>query len=125
MENKVKLTNVISGYADLFLEIDDQNYYGYVAREPFAYYANFDTDEVRCEERWFPYLVQATHQSSYNVSFRNTGYKTRKEAIEAWTEVVLAEAEPKKKKVKKATKKLKEIVAELEKEVKTNDARKK
>lgn len=75
------LENVQKGYAEVYF--DENDYCGYVHVERFVKWTDFEKDEIHCVNRWVPYLRTGFGFNGYSSVGRETGYATRKEAIEA------------------------------------------
>ena len=95
----MKLSNIKKGYAEFEWTFEDHTYYGAVETKSFVVKTDFEKDEIIYTERWVPYLSYSKHLTfrwvpylsySKHLTFprsvrigRLTGYKTRKEALEA------------------------------------------
>lgn len=82
MTEKPKLRNVEAGYAEVSFDYG----WGYVARERYVAHTDFDKDEIVYTHRWKPYVYRRTSfgdTTRFLAIGRLTGYRTRKEAIEA------------------------------------------
>ena len=80
-----KLENVSKGYAEVWSEEHDTRW-GVIERLTFIDHTDFEKDEIYEVKRW----VAGTYWVESNYAFagfypvgRKTGYRTRKEAIEA------------------------------------------
>lgn len=74
------LENVQKGYAEIYF--DETKYLAYVHIEKFVKRTDFEKDEIHYVRRWVPYLRIGFGFGGYSQVGRETGYATRKEAIE-------------------------------------------
>lgn len=81
----MKLSNIKKGYAEFEWTFEDHTYYGAVETKSFVVKTDFEKDEIIYTERWVPYLSYSKHLTfpRSDLIGRLTGYKTRKEALEA------------------------------------------
>lgn len=85
MLEKPKLSEVHKGYALVNFKLG----WGYVQTEKFVVRTDFEKDEILYTERWVPRLYRREGSLvEYIHVGRLTGYKTRKEAIEALREAI-------------------------------------
>lgn len=75
-----RLMNVMKGYAEIYF--DENNYLAYVHEDSFVKWTDFEKDEIHYVRRWVPYLHIGVGLNGYSPVGRETGYATRKEAIE-------------------------------------------
>lgn len=75
-----RLMNVMKGYAEIYF--DENNYLAYVHEDSFVKWTDFEKDEIHYVNRWVPYLHIGVGLNGYSPVGRETGYATRKEAIE-------------------------------------------
>lgn len=82
MNEKPKLKNIEDGYAEVHFDYG----WGYVARERYVAHTDFDKDEITYAYRWKPSIYRRTSfgdTTRFRTIGRLTGYRTRKEAVEA------------------------------------------
>ena len=81
----MKLSNIKKGYAEFEWEFEGRTYFGYVEVKPFVVKTDFEKDEIIYTARWVPYLVtgKGIIYPPPNHIGRLTGYKTRREALDA------------------------------------------
>lgn len=75
-----RLKNVMKGYAEI--DFDENNHLAYVHEDRFVKWTDFEKDEIHYVRRWVPYLYIGAGLNGYSPVGRETGYATRKEAIE-------------------------------------------
>ena len=96
----VKLSNVQVGYAEITLYNSDDEYTpleeGYVETKWFPDFTDFETDEIHYAKRWGAYARSDSRpefstciDEPYHPVGKITGYATRHEAVDAWTNYVL------------------------------------
>lgn len=74
------LMNIQPRYAEIYF--DENNYLAYVHEDNFVKRTDFEKDEIHYVRRWVPYLYIGSGLNGYSPVGRETGYATRKEAIE-------------------------------------------
>lgn len=74
------LENVQKGYAEIYF--DENKHLAYVQTDKFVKWTDFEKDEIHYVKRWVPYLRVGFGLNGYSQVGRETGYATRKEAIE-------------------------------------------
>jgi hypothetical protein len=82
MTEKPKLENVGKGYAEVSFKYG----WGYVTKKEYVVRTDFDKDEIAYAYRWEAYVYRKPVSigfSQFKRIGRLTGYRTRKEAIEA------------------------------------------
>lgn len=82
MNEKPKLRNVEAGYTEVSFDYG----WGYVTKKEYVARTDFDKDEITYTHRWKPYVYRNApfgDTSHFLTIGRLTGYRTRKEAIEA------------------------------------------
>lgn len=81
----MKLSNIKKGYAEFEWEFEGRTYFGYVETQPFVVKTDFEKDEIIYTSRWVSYLTISrglTYPPPNHIG-RLTGYKTRREALDA------------------------------------------
>lgn len=79
-----KLENVQKGYAEVYFE--ETGDVGYVQIEELVDHIDYDKDEIVKVKRWIAYKAVKPFFRPYLVVGKRTGYKTRKEALDALSE---------------------------------------
>ena len=82
MNEKPKLKNVKTGYAEVYFDYG----WGYVDTRRYVAHTDFDKDEITYVDRWVPQVYRKPlfeNVPCFIAIGRLTGYQTRKEAIEA------------------------------------------
>lgn len=74
------LEHVEKGYAEIYF--DENDHLAYVHADTFVKWTDFEKDEIHYVKRWVPYLHVGFGLNGYSKVGRETGYVTRKEAIE-------------------------------------------
>lgn len=80
---KRKLENVLKGYAEVYYPEYDR--LGFVRTNEYVSWTDFEKDVIHKVDRWetFLHFYPSWGISSYENIGRNTGYRTRTEALEA------------------------------------------
>lgn len=84
-----KLINIKKGYAEVWvsfsgnfddIEVDGL---GFVHTEEVVSHTDFENDKIYYQTRWFPFIYTGRGEmNGYTKTGRETGYATRKEALE-------------------------------------------
>lgn len=83
MKTKRHLTNIHKGHAEFYYgDEENPDAEGYVHRIIFTEYTDFIKDEIHYCYRWKVFIYDAFGKGGYPCIGKQTGYRTRKEALE-------------------------------------------